>query len=292
MRHQYLKILDLDQSATKVDIKKAFREKAKSLHPDKNPSPNAQEEFIQLCEAYEALINDDFDEQKFQKDYPTSNSKRSYYSKKYNRFVSEEEYLAKMRVAKQHAEFKRVIEKNIHNIGYQQLINSLTYKVAVVMGIVTILIGTILTLDYLILEKNEKLYIVDSMADYGTEFEINVSNSNINEDPKKLDLYYSIHEFGAFVKFRHNELVVVNFTPLFHQPVSFYRKRIGAVKQVIKNESTFYIAFWPITVIFLLPILMFASRGKNSFFIIFTPVTIYLSSLGLFLFAYYLLYYL
>lgn len=291
MRNQYLKILGLDSSASKKDIKKAFRSKAKTLHPDKNPSSKAQEEFIELCEAYEALISDNADDLS---ETPPHNSAQSaaYYSKKYNRFYSEEEFLEKMRKARQHAEMKRVIEKNIHNIGYQQLISSITYKVAVVMGVFTLIIAGILSLDYLILPKDQETYYVTSFADYGTEFKVYVSSMDVRTKPQKLELDYSIHEFGSFLKFHSNDLVQVEFTPMFHQPVSFYRKGIGVYSSRVKNESTFYIAFWPIVAIFYLPALMFIFRGKNSFFIIFTPVTIYLSSLGIFLLIYYLIVYL
>ena len=52
-----LQILNLNQSASIEDIKKAFRVQAKLMHPDKNKSPNANEEFVKVNEAYEFLIN-------------------------------------------------------------------------------------------------------------------------------------------------------------------------------------------------------------------------------------------
>jgi len=51
----YYKILAVPKSATEKQIKKAFREKAKLLHPDKNDSPNAEQQFRELAEAYEVL---------------------------------------------------------------------------------------------------------------------------------------------------------------------------------------------------------------------------------------------
>ena len=46
----YYRILDVPKSASEKQIKKAFREKAKTLHPDKNDSPNAEQQFRELAE--------------------------------------------------------------------------------------------------------------------------------------------------------------------------------------------------------------------------------------------------
>ena len=57
---KYFKILDLEfsENISIDDIKKAFRKKAKKIHPDYNKSKNADEEFRILYEAYEILINE------------------------------------------------------------------------------------------------------------------------------------------------------------------------------------------------------------------------------------------
>ena len=57
MTETYYKILELDSNASLADIKKAYRQKAKVLHPDINKSLDAQEKFILLNEAYEYLQN-------------------------------------------------------------------------------------------------------------------------------------------------------------------------------------------------------------------------------------------
>jgi curved DNA-binding protein CbpA len=47
--------LSLRPSATPTQIQKAYRTKARETHPDKNPSPNANEEFRLVSEAFEIL---------------------------------------------------------------------------------------------------------------------------------------------------------------------------------------------------------------------------------------------
>jgi len=53
----YYDLLGVDTLATEKDIRKAYRFKAKLLHPDVNPSPDAQLKFQMLLTAYETLID-------------------------------------------------------------------------------------------------------------------------------------------------------------------------------------------------------------------------------------------
>lgn len=55
--NNYHQILGVTPNATSAQIKKAYRAKAKVLHPDVNTAENAQEEFVLLNEAYEFLVN-------------------------------------------------------------------------------------------------------------------------------------------------------------------------------------------------------------------------------------------
>lgn len=52
---KYFKLLGIAPTTDKNKIKKAYRTKALSYHPDKNPSEDAQKKFIEINEAYEAL---------------------------------------------------------------------------------------------------------------------------------------------------------------------------------------------------------------------------------------------
>jgi hypothetical protein len=53
----YYQILGITETATLTDIKSAYRRKAVQLHPDRNKTPTAHEDFILLTEAYEYLSN-------------------------------------------------------------------------------------------------------------------------------------------------------------------------------------------------------------------------------------------
>jgi|GEM_PF-1250452 len=58
MLYDFYKILDIPRSASSEDIKRAYRNKAKLIHPDINNSPKANEVFAVVNEAYETLSDD------------------------------------------------------------------------------------------------------------------------------------------------------------------------------------------------------------------------------------------
>ena len=55
MGKDYYKILGVAKSATDEEVKKAYRKMALKYHPDKNKSPDAEEKFKEIAEAYDVL---------------------------------------------------------------------------------------------------------------------------------------------------------------------------------------------------------------------------------------------
>lgn len=56
-KRDYYEVLGLARGASEDEIKKAFRRRARELHPDVNPDPGAEAMFKEAAEAYEVLSN-------------------------------------------------------------------------------------------------------------------------------------------------------------------------------------------------------------------------------------------
>jgi hypothetical protein len=52
----YYAILEVPRDATIDEVKRSYRRLARKYHPDVNPSPDAQERFIAITEAYEFIL--------------------------------------------------------------------------------------------------------------------------------------------------------------------------------------------------------------------------------------------
>ena len=57
-KRDYYEVLGISKSASKDEIKKAYRKLSKKYHPDINKEPDADDKFKEVTEAYEVLSDD------------------------------------------------------------------------------------------------------------------------------------------------------------------------------------------------------------------------------------------
>jgi molecular chaperone DnaJ len=57
-KRDYYEVLEVDRTASKEELKRAYRRLARKFHPDVNHDDSADERFKEINEAYEVLSND------------------------------------------------------------------------------------------------------------------------------------------------------------------------------------------------------------------------------------------
>lgn len=119
----YFKILELASTASADEVKKAYRRLAKRYHPDRNSSPDAQQKFIEINEAYEFLLDD---------------RRRTFYQQRQRQRVSPEEQARREAtyqewVRRQQKTARTRAEANAH-ASFEKFMKSPIYKTAIVMS--------------------------------------------------------------------------------------------------------------------------------------------------------------
>lgn len=117
---EYLKILGLSGEVSIPQIKKAYRQMAKMYHPDINKSPNANELFLLINEAYIFLIN--YKSGKYSSNVNRTNKKENI---SYDEWIKKERARAKAKAA-YHAKQK-----------YEEFMQSKTYKSAMIINVLS-----------------------------------------------------------------------------------------------------------------------------------------------------------
>jgi len=271
VRKEYLKILGLNEFANDEQIKKAWKKKALKFHPDKNPSENAQEEFIKICDAYQNLLNGTFQ----QVDGPIQPDTDKYY-KKYNQNLTIEEVEKRRQKAREYAKYKEMYEENILSISFNDLKKSFIYKFSNIVAVCSLIIGSILLLDYAILEPKIETAVILNHKFNVDNVVYFVYDLNYQIPIEEREYQISTALTGDdFKPLKYNSFVKIYKTPILNQNISFSHKD-DSFKTSMKNRFSIYIAVWVFLILFFLPILNFVARGPNTLYLVSIHVNAYL----------------
>jgi len=161
-RKEAAQILDISEFADEKQIKKAFRNKAMVLHPDKNDAEDARAQFIRIHEAYEYLsdLASGRSSEKYTQKQSASYSSaqgpkfRSPYHKHRNysdpySSMSREEFEARYKRAQKAAEEAMDREsETIYQNSLDEYQNTWRKKLVIVMALIGIVLSILFTIDY------------------------------------------------------------------------------------------------------------------------------------------------
>ena len=271
MRKEYLKILGLNDGASDEQIKKAWKKKVLQFHPDKNPSDNAQNEFIKVCDAYQNLSSETF--KNIDETIPPETNE---FYKKYNENLTKEDIAKRRQKAREHNKYKEIYEEYILSISYNELRKSFLYKFSNIVAIFSLIIGSILLIDYAVLEPNVETAVTLNYYYDVDNIVYSVYDLNYQIPTKKREYELSAaYSYENYKSLNLNSFIKVYKSRILNENISFSHEK-DTFETSMMNRFSIYIAFWVFIVLFFLPILNFAIRGPNTLYLVIVHINAYL----------------
>lgn len=268
MVNNYHKTLGISSSASKSEIKRAYRRLAMKYHPDKNSSEHAQKLFIEINEAYAFLSNEKISVLNTQQKNYNDSSKKNF---------SQEELEKRIQWAKQYAKYKKIKEEKINEISYHKIQNSSLGWITPLISSISITLAIIIFLDFKILPPlSFKVDLLTNYIDMGSQkLALKLRDNKQNEftfgvsfdDIKRVNIA-SINEYSC----QKSRLLRQNTNMIL---------KINDQKVSIFNHYCVYKVFYFYLVILFLPIITLISKGPNSIYILSTYIITSVSVLGM-----------
>jgi len=266
-----LKILGLNDDASDEQIKKAWKKKVLQFHPDKNPSDNAQNEFIKVCDAYQNLTSGTFEN--IDETIPPETNE---FYKKYNQNLTKEDIAKRRQKAREHNKYKEMYEEYILSISYKGLRKSFLYKFSNIVAVCSLIIGSILFLDYSVLEPKAETAVILNQYYNIDNVVYNVYDLNYQIPTEKREYEVSTaFSNDNFKGLKYNSFIKIYKSRILNQNISFSHAD-HTYQTSMLNRFSIYIAFWVFIVLFSLPILNFTIRGPNTLYLVVVHVNAYL----------------
>lgn len=268
MVKNYYKILGLSSSATKSEIKVAYRKLAKKYHPDKNKSKQASQLFIEVNEAYAFLSNESssFQAKNIVK---SPQRKRSKYS--------EDELIKRMEWARKYAQYKKVKEERVMELEYYKIHNSSRKKIINLINWVSISFAFLILMDFKILPtKPFYVELITNYMDTGSgKFVLKFKDKDNNE-----------FNFGVSL----DDIKYINAAKInmySTQKSKILRQNINMLLNIdneivtIENHYCVYKVFYFYFTILLLPLITIFSKGPNTVHILSSYVVSSVATIGI-----------
>ena len=268
MVKNYYKTLGLSSSATKAEIKVAYRKLAKKYHPDKNKSKHASQLFIEVNEAYAYLSNETptFQPKNIVKTPPRKRSK-----------YSEDELKKRMEWARKYAQYKKVKEERVMELEYYKIHNSSRRKIITLINWVSLSFAFLIFIDFKIL-PNSPIYVelitnyIDTSSDkFVLKFK-DIDNNDFNFAVSLDDIKYinaaKINGYSTqkSMILRQNTNMLLNID---NDIIS------------IENHFCVYKVFYFYFTILLLPLITIFSKGPNTVHILSSYVISSVATIGI-----------
>ncbi len=258
---RYYDILGLPETATPGEVRKKYRSLAMRLHPDKNPSKEAQNQFIKITEAYDIVLG--------KKEEPLQRKKAATAKS------TQEDRIKEARKRYEDQLRKEAIENERY---YQSLIHGKHWKLIKLNALIGCVLSLLLICDHFL----PPVYEEDRIEAYSLDVYRSVGGKSISliktAEGKKIWL-----ENVNYTLYAYFPEIYIERSRIFRDPTHVISKQ--KTKNVsFKAYYTFYAATVPTVMIFLIPLFTLLYKRRTVFFTLFWHLSIYLSGAGILFF--------
>jgi hypothetical protein len=225
---QYFRLLGLPSDASPDTIHRAYRRKAKQLHPDVNPSPDAHAEFLKIREAYEVLAGI-----KNIKAEPVPPGFKAY--PKYSPRANDPGYAER---AKRYREWKKKEAQKEDSLNSLRPIMVIAARFA---AVISLSFCTLLFTDYVLPLKSFPDSVKEADLEQLNMRSISLVNRLVSTQttrfPAKEDLFYRLYPEAEIILLK---------TPIFNliRKIEFEKNRYQVAYGILDNFIMFPVALW------------------------------------------------
>ncbi len=225
---KYCAIFGLKETASKDEIRKAYRKLAMKYHPDRNSDPKAHQVFIDLAEAYELLMSDKFENEK--KNIPRN--EKSFEERKKE---------AEIRYREQ-----KLKEQKEEEYYFAKLTSGLRWKIFTYISKFAILFACILLIETFLPRHLEEHTITHYSSLYSGIFDGEVISFKTNKDLKLF-----IKNPDVSMSTTHPDIIIER-SWFFHNPVKIWSKD-KSIKKHFETDFSVLSIFPIVPLLFLVP---------------------------------------
>ena len=241
----YYEILNLPEGATKGQIKKSYRKLVKLYHPDVTDDPNAHEKYLEINQAYEALLDP-------KPKYKPSSSRPSSKANKWNRYKRE----SRKKYAQRQAKKAQEIE-----LFYQSLRKGWRRN-WIRMNLLLGLLVSVFTIADQLSEPSQRIVAITGFKNYSSEAEIDTEEGTFTVIEK--EKHSSIRSKTEFILFQSKYLKQGLFIAYVHKGVTFYQR-----VSYSPTGPSFYWGYRIVLFISLIPLFFYILFRKNTGWFVF-----------------------
>lgn len=255
---KYFNILNLPETATAAEIRSQYRKLAMRYHPDRNPTVQAKEHFLEITNAYEILTG--------KKQAPKSTGQHISRSK-------EKTNEDRVKEAKKRYYEQQIKEQHETDIYFKSLFRGKKWRLIKLTSVVGILLSVLIIADYFLPKHYEK----DRLAYYAKNIHegYTIIDNSLVRTEKNNDFWISKIDYSLYAEFPE---VYIERSWIFHQPINVISiQKIDYAFYPI--AYTFYSVGYILILIFLLPLLTQIFKRKTVWFTVLYHLSLYLTSL-------------